>query len=171
MRWHFDKKLLVCVQLKKGSDWVNDLFQVNYSFKDWMWHSGRFMFWNTSIQLNCFRSFKALLTRVQFRVQTTVRADTHHPELDEVLKHCRCYEHTVQHRVRQEKQEELVVGEADTIVHPEETTYTHVTFQMDQNKIREFITNWWFTMDSDDPFSKHIYRTQEHNQVTWFNSN
>ena len=44
--------------------------------------------------------------------------DTHHPEFEEILKDCRCNEHTVHHGVGEEKQEKLVVGKAHTVVNP-----------------------------------------------------
>lgn len=43
---------------------------------------------------------------------------THHPEFEEILTDCCCNEHTVQYGVGQEKQEEFVVGKANTVVHP-----------------------------------------------------
>lgn len=44
----------------------------------------------------------------------------HHPELEEVLKHCWCDEDAVDHGVRQEQQKELIVGESNTVVYPKE---------------------------------------------------
>lgn len=43
---------------------------------------------------------------------------THCPELYEILQHGGGNEQTVHQRVRQEEDEELVVGESDTVVHP-----------------------------------------------------
>lgn len=43
---------------------------------------------------------------------------THCPELDEVLQHGGSDEQAVQQWVGQEQDEELVVGETDTVVHP-----------------------------------------------------
>lgn len=44
--------------------------------------------------------------------------ETHHPEFEEMPKDCCCNEHTVHYGVGEEKQEELVVGKAHTVVHP-----------------------------------------------------
>lgn len=43
---------------------------------------------------------------------------THCPELDEVLQHRGSDEQAVEQRVRQEQDEELVIGETYTVVHP-----------------------------------------------------
>lgn len=43
---------------------------------------------------------------------------THCPELDEVLQHGGSDEQAVQQRVGQEQDEELVIGETDTVVYP-----------------------------------------------------
>lgn len=43
---------------------------------------------------------------------------TYHPEFEEILADCCCNEDTVQYGVGKEKQEEFVVGKADTVVHP-----------------------------------------------------
>lgn len=51
-------------------------------------------------------------------MKSKLLAETHHPELEEVLKHCWCDENTVDHGVRQEQQKELIVGESDTVVYP-----------------------------------------------------
>lgn len=46
------------------------------------------------------------------------RRSTHGPELDEVLQHRGCNEQAVEQGVRQEQDEELVVGEPHTVVDP-----------------------------------------------------
>lgn len=45
---------------------------------------------------------------------------THCPELDEVLQHGGSDEEAVEQRVRQEQDEELVIGETHAVVHPVE---------------------------------------------------
>lgn len=47
-----------------------------------------------------------------------IQTDTHHPELEEILKDCCCDVYAVQHRVGEEKQEKLVVGKTHAVVHP-----------------------------------------------------
>ena len=57
---------------------------------------------------------------------------TYCPELDKVLQHCASDEQAVDHGVAQEQNEELVVGEAHTVIYPgeiwqgvREHTHTH----------------------------------------------
>lgn len=59
----------------------------------------------------------------RFCILSTIRSQraecvTHGPELYEVLQHGGCNEQTVHQRVGQEEDEELVVGEAYTVVDP-----------------------------------------------------
>lgn len=50
--------------------------------------------------------------------KVSVHIVTHCPELYEILQHGGCNEQTVHQRVGQEEDEELVVGESYTVVHP-----------------------------------------------------
>ena len=50
--------------------------------------------------------------------------DTYCPELDEELQRRGGYEDTVEERVREEEDEELVVGETDAVVDPENMSNT-----------------------------------------------
>lgn len=60
------------------------------------------------------------------RVTVLISYHTHHPEFEKILKDRRCDEYAVEYGVREEEQEELVVGEAHTVVHPETKTVTNI---------------------------------------------
>lgn len=55
---------------------------------------------------------------LQHLLPAEVHVTTHCPEFDEILQHGGCDEQTVHQRVGQEEDEELVIGEAHTVVDP-----------------------------------------------------